>query len=275
MEWSRHSVVRPRLRRIGDFWRNEFLPAILDSRFVRQLTVAATIFVLFSAAKSLPAPWGSRVVEGAHMLVTRDYDFGLMSRRVSSLQVFREDLGLTWPFSRGQEETVPEGPQGGSPEGPQEGSQGGLNGSTLPEIAIEQKALLEELTVPVQGKVLSGFGWRTGADGSQSFHEGVDLQAALGAGVRAAADGVVGSVGNDPDGYGKYIILDHGAGVSTVYAHAADIFVTEGSNVSRGDVIASAGQTGNAQGPQVHFEVRVDGKAVDPGAWLSFDGGLQ
>lgn len=120
------------------------------------------------------------------------------------------------------------------------------------------------LTLPVAGRVTSGFGWRAGSGDSPEFHTGVDLPAAEGETVRAAAAGVVEQVAEEPEGYGRYLLINHGDGWATLYAHNSRILVVQGQPVRRGQPVARAGRTGNATSSHVHFELRFRGEAVDP-----------
>ena len=115
---------------------------------------------------------------------------------------------------------------------------------------------------PVSGTVTSGFGWRWGR-----MHEGLDIAVPSGTPVVAAASGSViyaGWMG----GYGNLVVVDHGGGLSTAYAHNTSVAVGNGSSVGQGQTIAYAGSTGNSTGPHVHFEVRVNGSPVDPLGYL-------
>lgn len=114
---------------------------------------------------------------------------------------------------------------------------------------------------PVGGPVVSGFGWRWGR-----MHEGIDIGAGYGTPIQAAASGNViyaGWMG----GYGNLIIIDHGNGVATAYGHQSS-FVVGGGPVSQGQTIGYVGCTGHCFGPHLHFEVRVNGSAVDPLGYL-------
>lgn len=118
------------------------------------------------------------------------------------------------------------------------------------------------LSWPVSGPVVSGFGPRGGR-----LHEGIDIIAASGTPVRASAAGTVihaGWLG----GYGLLVVIDHGGGLSTAYAHNSSLARGVGARVVQGEVIAYVGSTGNSSGPHVHFEVRVNGTAVDPMGYL-------
>ena len=111
---------------------------------------------------------------------------------------------------------------------------------------------------PVNGTVVSGFGWRWGR-----MHEGIDISASSGTPIWAAAAGIVihaGWLG----GYGNLVVVDHGNGLATAYAHASAILVGVGQQVSQGETLSLVGSTGNSSGPHLHFEVRVNGAAVDP-----------
>ena len=111
---------------------------------------------------------------------------------------------------------------------------------------------------PCDGVVVSGFGMRWGR-----MHEGIDIGCAYGTPNRAAASGTViysGWLG----GYGNLIVVDHGNGLSTAYAHASSLLVGVGQSVSQGETVSLVGSTGNSSGPHLHFEVRVNGQAVDP-----------
>ncbi len=114
---------------------------------------------------------------------------------------------------------------------------------------------------PVGGPVVSPFGWRWGR-----MHEGVDIGAGYGSPIAAAASGTVifaGWMG----GYGNLIIVDHGGGIATAYAHQSS-FAVGGGPVSQGQTIGYVGCTGHCYGPHLHFEVRVNGSAVDPLGYL-------
>jgi murein DD-endopeptidase MepM/ murein hydrolase activator NlpD len=117
---------------------------------------------------------------------------------------------------------------------------------------------------PVNGPVVSGFGWRFG---HSEFHEGVDIAVATGTPIRAAASGTV-AIAAPTGGYGNYTCIDHGGGLSTCYGHQQSFAVSGGQRVSQGQVIGYSDCTGHCFGPHVHFEVRINGQAVDPMGYL-------
>ncbi len=96
------------------------------------------------------------------------------------------------------------------------------------------------------------------------LHSGIDIGAKTGQPIYAAEDGVVITSGWNAGGYGYYIIIDHGNGFHTLYAHASKLYVKSGEKVQKGDVIATIGSTGRSTGPHIHFEVRVNGNRVNP-----------
>lgn len=101
-----------------------------------------------------------------------------------------------------------------------------------------------------------------------SYHSGVDFPVASGSNVYAAADGVVTIAKNLNYSYGHYLVIDHGDGLSTLYGHNSTLLVGVGQHVSKGQIIAYSGSTGNSSGPHCHFEVRVNGTAVNPFNYL-------
>jgi murein DD-endopeptidase MepM/ murein hydrolase activator NlpD len=117
---------------------------------------------------------------------------------------------------------------------------------------------------PVTGPITSPFGWRSSPfNGSPDFHPGLDIAAPTGTTVTAAAGGTV-IMAQWYGGYGNYVLIDHGGGYSTGYGHLSAIYVSNGQAVKRGQAIGAVGMTGEATGPHLHFEVRIDGKPVDP-----------
>lgn len=117
---------------------------------------------------------------------------------------------------------------------------------------------------PADGEITSPFGWRTHPIfGTQRLHTGIDIGADYGDTVRAADGGVV--IHSDwMGGYGNAVIIDHGNGISTLYAHNSQLLVSEGQAVGKGQAISRVGSTGYSTGPHLHFEVRQNGSPVNP-----------
>lgn len=128
-----------------------------------------------------------------------------------------------------------------------------------------------EMDALTPSTVLAQMGYRTHwVDGKviTDYHSGMDLSATYGTNVVAAASGKVISVGQQ-DGYGNYVVLRHESGAETRYAHLSEITVQAGDYVLQGEVIGGAGCTGNSFGVGCHFELRLDGKLIDPAAYLT------
>ncbi|MDD3649797.1 MAG: M23 family metallopeptidase [Candidatus Hydrothermia bacterium] len=132
---------------------------------------------------------------------------------------------------------------------------------------LEKDIHLREHTpsiMPIAGYYTSGFGMRRDPfTGMMSFHEGLDIAAPQGTPVVAPAAGVIRSVKWD-QGYGLTIEIDHGLGIMTRYAHLLRARVSPGHRVKRGDIIGYVGNSGRSTAPHVHYEVRINDKAVNP-----------
>ena len=115
---------------------------------------------------------------------------------------------------------------------------------------------------PVSGPITSPFGWRWGR-----MHQGIDIGVGYGTPIHAAAAGTVIYCGWE-EGYGNFVVIDHGGNLATAYGHQSKIAVTCGQQVNQGDTIGYVGCTGHCTGPHLHFEVRVDGNPVDPMGYL-------
>ena len=125
-----------------------------------------------------------------------------------------------------------------------------------------------KLAWPVGGRITSPFGWRIHPIlGGRRLHTGIDLGSASGVPIHAAANGTV-ILAETWGGYGRTVVVDHGGGLSTLYAHQSSIAVSRGQEVLAGDVVGYIGCTGFCTGPHLHFEVREVGAPVDPMLYL-------
>lgn len=142
----------------------------------------------------------------------------------------------------------------------------------LESMLLQQSLKTETLpsNMPVNmGYKSSSFGWRVDPfTGQMAFHEGLDFLAETGTPIHAAASGIVVTAEKTTD-YGNLVKIDHGAGVETRYAHISKILVKPGDRVAKGQLIAEVGNTGRSTGPHLHFEVRLNGIALDPRKYLS------
>ena len=116
---------------------------------------------------------------------------------------------------------------------------------------------------PVSGFVSSPYGWR-----GLRHHDGIDIPAREGSGVRAARSGHVIYAGNRIPGYGNMIILGHAGSFATIYGHLSEISVKKGQYIARGQRIGLVGMTGRTNGPHLHFEIRESRTPVDPLSFL-------
>jgi murein DD-endopeptidase MepM/ murein hydrolase activator NlpD len=132
-----------------------------------------------------------------------------------------------------------------------------------------------QLLLPVSGAVLTqGYGCtdvifepRASFCPSGHFHSGIDLAAPMDRPVRAAAPGVA-QVADMPNGYGLYVVLVHGGGISTLYGHLHVTSLQSGARVAAGELVGGMGSSGLSTGPHLHFEVRRNGRPEDPRRWL-------
>lgn len=141
----------------------------------------------------------------------------------------------------------------------------------LTELAKEKQKMLAGIPAiqPVQNedltRIASGFGMRLHPIlGYRKMHYGMDFTAPRGTDIYATGNGVVTEIQRHSGGYGKHIVIDHGFGYETLYAHLYKIKVKKGQKVKRGEVIGSVGNTGLSTGPHLHYEVHRNGKPVNP-----------
>ena len=135
-----------------------------------------------------------------------------------------------------------------------------------PRVQVAYSQITGSLAMwPASGGVNDQFGYRDGGE----FHGGIDIMAGYGATIVAASPGVVSRVGFD-GGWGQYVIVDHGGGVTTLYAHMIEgsQTVSVGQSVGAGEMLGSVGDTGYVTVAHLHFEVYVGGSRVDPMGWL-------
>ncbi|MDD3319900.1 MAG: M23 family metallopeptidase [Paludibacter sp.] len=127
---------------------------------------------------------------------------------------------------------------------------------------------LSNFCIPVPGIVTSEFGPRR-----YRFHYGIDLRLNVGDSVRSAFSGKVRIIEYEQSGYGHYIVIRHGNGLETVYAHLSQVLVKLNQTVKAGELIAYGGNTGHSTGPHLHFETRYIGNAINPATIINFNTG--
>jgi murein DD-endopeptidase MepM/ murein hydrolase activator NlpD len=121
---------------------------------------------------------------------------------------------------------------------------------------------------PVLGHITDSFGERLDPfSGEGAFHTGVDVSADYGASVHATADGII-TIAENHAGYGRLVVIDHGFGITTWYAHLSSFSAIAGARVKRGEVVGYTGISGRSTGPHVHYEVRVNNAPVNPWRYM-------
>jgi murein DD-endopeptidase MepM/ murein hydrolase activator NlpD len=143
-------------------------------------------------------------------------------------------------------------------------------GLSLARMAVLERALdgIPQVVPASVQSITSGFGYRRDPfNGRGAMHAGIDFKGAIGSPIYAAAGGRVTFVGWK-SGYGKAVEITHGNGMMTRYAHLSRFDVTEGQQVEAGSLIAGMGSTGRSTGPHLHFEVRINDRAVNPRPFL-------
>jgi murein DD-endopeptidase MepM/ murein hydrolase activator NlpD len=141
------------------------------------------------------------------------------------------------------------------------------------ELLADQKSFLAALPTrkPTVGYFTSGFGVRKSPINDRvKMHEGLDIANYPGTPIKATADGVV-LFASTKAGYGQTVIVDHGYGLETWYAHTRKVLVSKGQKVERGETVALLGNSGRSTGPHLHYEVRVNGTPVDPLSYILED----
>ena len=232
-----------------------------------QLVVSAAILVLVVAVK-LAAP---QTLEGYRerllQLMGEDTDFveafSAVGRAVGLEEGLEEALNDAYTAVFGSQE-VPVGPAG-TAAGLQTTSASVDTPDTLPEnVSMLQQVLGFDYANPVAGTLTERFGYRLHPiDGDMQFHYGLDLEAAEGTVITSFADGKVTAVG-ESSALGKYVTVLHEGGFTTLYAHCSRITASSGQLVRMSDPIAEVGQTGEATGPHLHFELYRDTTYFNP-----------
>jgi len=146
-------------------------------------------------------------------------------------------------------------------------------------VALESRRRVNSIAQPslwpVNGRLMGPFGQRDDPfSGEGEFHKGVDISAPAGTPVHATADGVV-TFSDWSSGYGRLVIVDHGGGIETYYAHLSRFFAYAGQGVRRGEVLGAVGSTGRVTAPHLHYEVRIGGAPVNPYRYLANAGVFQ
>ena len=147
------------------------------------------------------------------------------------------------------------------------GSEGWIPGADVPYIGAD--GFCSPIGSGWESRVTSEFGNRIDPiTGQRRGHTGMDLAVPTGTPIRAALPGTVTVSKYNAGGYGYYVMIDHGSGLTTLYGHCSQLLARVGQTVQAGDIIALSGSTGRSTGPHLHFEVRVNGERTNPRAYL-------
>lgn len=257
---------------------------------------ACAIFLFLTAVKLLFPDYAATVRAQVHSIIDHNDDYTEMVQTLGrglAESRWGNKLVAALGMDRGEAEKTQETPaaETAEPESEPEPENTPLPTAAAPETSAAEEAFLAEqaqfegaaipanvrtdmpelpfaYSIPVSGTESSGFGYRIHPiDGELSFHYGTDFAANSGDDVVAFADGYVYAAGSS-DGYGNYLILTHEGGFSTIYAHLSGFAVSEGEMVSRGQLIGTVGQTGNATGPHLHFELLCNDIYLNPEYYL-------
>ena len=137
------------------------------------------------------------------------------------------------------------------------------------DACMEQKVLNISYVTPLKGRLSSPFGYREHPiEGEEKFHYGIDIAAATGTAIGSFAAGTVTACGESTS-LGKYVIVDHGKGITTLYAHCSKLCASTGTTVKAGQKIAEVGETGLATGPHCHFQLEMNGVYLNPIYYVS------
>lgn len=202
-----------------------------DYGWLKKIVIATILFLVVYCLHISETTLGTMVDEGIHYTLSTQTDFNYVGEKIASHVPADIDLSVLKKVQTAVSKPVDP---------------------------------LFYMSKPVSGKIISPFGWRIDPISKQEvMHEGVDIEAALGTNIRAVAAGKVKTV-TDSAQYGKTLILEHSQDIDTVYGHLGEILVSSGDMISQGQVIGKVGKTGMVSASMLYFEVREQGKAIDP-----------
>jgi len=197
----------------------------------KKLVVAAILFALVYGAHESDTALGRTVSDGVRYVLTVETDFNYLIDKIAIYAPKNLDISV---LKRVQNTVT-------KPADP-----------------------LMYMTKPVDGKVVSSYGWRTDPVAKQEkLYEGIAIEAPVGAPVRAAAAGKVKAV-TDSAQYGKILVIEHSTDIDSIYGYLGEVMVKPEESVSQGQIVARVGKNAGAVSPLLYFEVRDKGKAIDP-----------
>lgn len=234
--WTNYSGVR-RSRSGG--WGED--PRRKKRGTLFKIGMALTILAMLVGLRSIDHPVGEELRVGLRYVLTTDWNFQPVVEKVvqHGLQLVSTDDRID-------------------------------NGSPLTGIPTMGQGFSEGLVIPVSGKVVRGYGMnKDPLDNLERFHPGIDIGAAPGSPVKAVLSGKIVRVGEDPS-LGRYVQVDHGQGTFTLYAGLAAIRVSPEQSVAAGEIIGEVAKNSDVKDGGLHFELREQGKLVDPLTRMDF-----
>lgn len=265
--YPRHSAYGKRRKKIT---RDD--SGIVET-IVRQAAISALILLIIVSVKSINAPITNYLTDKLQTALFKNIELKSVLEGIdSAVNKVRIGKLLNKEDSGFDEEAVPV--SAGFTKSEENKDNGAVDTVSLPEeryqvqedieSAVEMINKKYKFIVPVEGTLSSSFGERTDpTTKTLKFHKGIDIEADSGASIKASLDGEVIEAGSVPT-YGKYIKIDHGEGIITVYAHCSQLIAKKGQKVKQGDIIARVGDTGVSVGSHLHFEIWKDGKPLNP-----------
>ena len=247
--------------------RHEQAPTKGEKRRLWQLTISGILLVVIITAKLVMPQQVEEYRDKLMGLLGKNTDFvaafSSVGRTFSGEGTIGEALNDAYTAVFGPQETAEQTAQ----ELPEDEQSGQIiySAENIPENAsLFQEVLGFAYTAPVAGTLTSSFGYRNHpVEGENKFHYGLDLAADAGTVIVSFADGIVNLVGESSD-LGKYVMVSHSNGYTSLYAHCSRITASSGQTVKMGDPIAEVGQTGEATGNHLHFELHQGDRYLNP-----------
>lgn len=272
-KYSRHNVSRKKRK------KNIREDSRIADKLLGQIIVCVALLIAVGAFKSIDTPTTNFLTDKIRNEVSRDIEPGVIYSKAEELLSYA--LEKVWGAQSRPEKNSTDDDAGEENAGDlfshgedkDAGAEGELKEASG-EVAEEEYMSDDELVsviksahqfiVPVDGALTSGFGERVHPVTKENeFHTGIDIAAEIGEPIKAALDGTVIEAASS-DTYGNYIKIQHEDDIVTMYGHCSKLLAEKGQDVKKGNVIASAGDTGISAGAHLHFEVWKGGKALNP-----------
>lgn len=262
--------------------KNEKVKISLLKKMMFQIAICIVIYIIFYLIQNSNYIFSEDVINKTKELLSYDINFENLQNSISSFIDNNKDKFNFLDKDDSNEEN--ENIENIENVVEDDNSVGGIGGASSNEVLEEEsdestnktQAELDieyikanfDFIVPVEGTVTSRYGTREATEIVSENHQGIDIGAAKGTAIYAAVDGIV-TVSSSEGEYGKHIDIESDD-ILTRYAHCSKLLVEEGDEVKKGDKIAEVGSTGNSTGPHLHFEIRRDGRTVNPESIIDF-----